>query len=99
MLSRKNLIADSGERFILLTQNDGLAEFWTTLFLTSVSRKKSSATARRDADALIHLSLIEDKIIKKSILQIILSLRTDTMLRKAILDSKMLLISYKSNQK
>lgn len=91
MLSRKNLIADSGERFILLTQNDGLAEFWTTLFLTSVSRKKSSATARRDADALIHLSLIEDKIIKKSILQIILSLRTDTMLRKAILDSKMLL--------
>ncbi|SPX82037.1 tyrosine-type recombinase/integrase [Moraxella ovis] len=91
MLSRKNLIADSGERFVLLMQNGGYPEFWTTLFLTSVSRKKSSPTARKHADTLIHLNLIEELIFKESIPQIILSLKKDCSRREQILASEMLL--------
>ncbi|UAY36508.1 site-specific integrase [Moraxella osloensis] len=91
MLSRKNLIAKSGERFVLLTQNDGLPEFWTTLFLTSVSRKKSSSTARKHADTLIHLNLIEKLIFKESIPQIIFTLKNESNRKKRILESKMLL--------
>lgn len=91
MLSRKNLIADTGERFVLLTQKDGLPEFWTTSFLTSVSRKKVSSTARKHADTLIHLNLIEKLIFKETIPQIILSLKNDCIRKKQILASKMLL--------
>ncbi|MEZ1459292.1 hypothetical protein QVM56_32505, partial [Pseudomonas aeruginosa] len=72
-------------------QKDGLPEFWTTLFLTSVSRKKKSSTARKHADTLIHLNLIEKLIFKETIPQIILSLKNDCIRKKQILASKMLL--------
>ena len=88
MLRRKNYIAHDGERFTLLVGNDNIPDFWTTLFLTTIARTQSSATARKYVDYLIHISLFE-QIIQQRISERICVMNTDCEMRNQTLNLQM----------
>ena len=71
-LHRKNFIAQEGERFTLLVNEDGIPDFWTTLYMTTKVRSQTQATQRAHLNNLVHINIWEqivgerlsDKIIR-----------------------------------
>ncbi len=71
-LHRKNFIAQDGERFTLLVNEDGIPDFWTTLYMTTKVRSQTQATQRAHLNNLVHINIWEqivgerlsDKIIR-----------------------------------
>lgn len=71
-LHRKNYIAASGERFTLLVNEDGIPDFWTTLYMTTKVRSQTQATQNSHLNNLVHINIWEqisgerlaDKIIR-----------------------------------
>ena len=62
VLKRKEFIETSGERFSLLVDENGIPDFWITLFMTTVVRSYTHSTQRAYISHLYHLSLWEEKI-------------------------------------
>ena len=62
VLKRKEFIETSGERFSLLVDENGIPDFWITLFMTTVVRSYTHSTQRAYINHLYHLSLWEAKI-------------------------------------
>ncbi len=62
VLKRKEFIEKSGERFSLLVDENGIPDFWITLFMTTVVRSYTHSTQRSYISHLYHLSLWEEKI-------------------------------------
>lgn len=61
MLTQRNTILTSGERFSYLENEAGLPDYWTTLFVTVELRSKlSQNTILSILSALRHLKLWED---------------------------------------
>jgi integrase len=56
-LIRRRLIFQSGERYTCLVSEDGIPDFWTTLFLTTHYRFSSSETMRAVVNTLAHFSV------------------------------------------
>lgn len=52
-LHRKNFIAQDGERFTLLVNEDGIPDFWTTLYMTTKVRSQTQATQRAHLNNLV----------------------------------------------
>lgn len=59
MLRRKDFIGRDGERFSLLLDEDGVPDFWVTLYLTSELRYTKQGTALSEIGHLMHLRLFE----------------------------------------
>ena len=62
VLKRKEFIETSGERFSLLVDENGIPDFWITLFMTTVVRSYTHSTQRAYINHLYHFSLWEAKI-------------------------------------
>lgn len=62
VLKRKEFIETSSERFSLLVDENGIPDFWITLFMTTVVRSYTHSTQRAYISHLYHLSLWEEKI-------------------------------------
>lgn len=58
-LRRKNFIAQDGERFALLVNEDGLPDFWTTLYMTTKVRSQAQTTQRAHLNNLVHINFRE----------------------------------------
>lgn len=58
-LHRKNYIAKHGERFGLLVDQNGIPDFWTTLYLTTNVRHEKHSTQKAFLNHLTHLHLWE----------------------------------------
>ena len=71
-LYRKNFIAQDGERFTLVVNEEGIPDFWTTLYMTTKVRSQTQATQRAHLNHLVHINIWEqiagerlsDKIIR-----------------------------------
>ena len=61
-LHRKNFIAQDGERFTLLVNEDGIPDFWTTLYMTTKVRSQTQATQRAHLNNLVHINIWEQII-------------------------------------
>lgn len=62
VLKRKEFIESSGERFSLLVNENGIPDFWITLFMTTVVRSYTHSTQRAYINHLYHLNIWEAKI-------------------------------------
>jgi integrase len=70
---RRNVIASDGERFSLLVDDNGLPDFWTTLYLTTHARSSKHDTTRSYINHLIHFKVwealqgetIQDRILRR----------------------------------
>lgn len=71
-LHRKNYIVKGGERFNLLVDQEGIPDFWTTLYMTTKVRSQTQATQMAHLNNLVHINIWEqisgerlsDKIIR-----------------------------------
>ncbi len=61
-LRRKNFIAEGGERFTLLVNEDGIPDFWTTLYMTTKVRYQTQATQRAHLNNLVHINIWEQMV-------------------------------------
>ncbi len=59
VLKRKEFIESSGERFSLLVNENGIPDFWITLFMTTVVRSYTHSTQRAYINHLYHLNIWE----------------------------------------
>ncbi|NYS79954.1 MULTISPECIES: hypothetical protein [Halomonadaceae] len=56
-LKRGSLIFQNGERFSLLLNENGVPDFWTTLYLTTFYRLSTQETMRSAVNALAHFKI------------------------------------------
>lgn len=57
MLKRSNVVFHGGERFSLLSDENGIPDFWTTLFLTTFYRSSMQETMRSVTNVLAHFKI------------------------------------------
>lgn len=58
-LYRKNYISEGGERFGLLVDDNGIPDFWTTLYMTTNVRQEKHSTQKAFLNHLIHIHIWE----------------------------------------
>lgn len=56
-LRRQNIIFQNGERFSLLINENGVPDFWTTLYLTTFYRSSTQETMRSVGNVLAHFKI------------------------------------------
>lgn len=67
----KNYIAKDGERFGLLVNEDGIPDFWTTLYMTTNLRFEKHSTQKACLNHLIHINIWE-KALGERVFEVIL---------------------------